>query len=318
MPYLPTTPAYEPSHMPPSNTQLIRFSLLPTSRIFALYTLVIATPAILIAVEALPSYQADLPCQLLVQLLHHVALTQIQHFRACPNDLPDIFGLPLHTTLSLLPGPILELLHSHFFYHFLEELPSKVLYPAFLQVYLSLTQAEQQHYRGQTGIRHSPPAIPLALRISSHPASPVPTLVANKTIDDQVIRIQIAEGQWITSLSSRVLVQHSCSCSPSTRCYVCSDLGHHGLACPMYTCPTCRESAPGHTAHHCLATQCDLCHQWGHSDDVCNLRICGRCDTLGHVVDNCPVNPLDQPTAQNTYSGTYSDDDDLNTLVDDD
>ena len=57
----------------------------------------------------------------------------------------------------------------------------------------------------------------------------------------------------------------------------------------MYTCPTCREAAPSHAAHHCLATQCNLCHRWGHSDNVCNLWICGRCNTSGHVVDNCLV-----------------------------
>ena len=133
------------------------------SRIFALYTLIIASPTILIAVEGLPSYQTNITCQLLVQLLHHVALAQIQHFRACPSDLPDVFGLPLRTTLSLLPGPILELLHANSFHHYLEELPSEVLYPAFQQVYLSLTRAEQQHYRGQTGTITSPTTLPLAL-----------------------------------------------------------------------------------------------------------------------------------------------------------
>ena len=70
-------------------------------------------------------------------------LAQIQHFRACPDDLPDAFGLPLHTTLSLLPGPVLELLHSHSFHCYLEELPSNVLYLAFHKIYLFLTQAEQ-------------------------------------------------------------------------------------------------------------------------------------------------------------------------------
>ena len=109
------------------------------SRVYALYTLIIATPAILITVKGLPSYQTDITCQLLIQLLHHIALTQIQHFRACPDDLPSIFGLPLCTTLSLLPGPVLELLHTHSFYHYLEELPVNVLYPTFRQIYLSLT-----------------------------------------------------------------------------------------------------------------------------------------------------------------------------------
>ena len=237
MPYLPTTSTYEPSHTPPSDSQPIQYSLLPTSRIHALYTLIIASPAILVAVEGLPSYQTDIACQLLVQLLHHVALAQIQHFQACPSDLPDVFGLPLRTTLSLLPGPILKLLHTHSFHHYLEELPSEVLYPAFRQVYLSLTRAKQQHYCGQTGTIPSPATLPLALRISSRPPSPTPSSV----VDDDVICIRVIEGQWITSSISRVLVQNSRPDSPNTQCYRCSDLGHHGLSCPMYTCPMLRE-----------------------------------------------------------------------------
>ena len=312
MPFLSTSRTHEPSHMPPLASQPIRFSLLPTSALYTLYTLVIASLAILIAVEGLPNYQTNLTCQLLVQILHLVALTQIQHFRACPNDLPDNVGLPLRATLSLLMGPILELLHTHSFHRHLEELPSEVLYPAFQQVYITLSRAKQHHYRGQTGTHTPSPAIPLALRISSRPASPAPT-----PINDDPIHIQITEGEWITSSSSRVLVQHSHSCSPSTQCYVCLDTGHHGLFCPMYCCPTCQETAPGHTAHHCLETQCDLCGRWGHTDEVCNFWICGRCDNPGHMVDNCPNNPLDEPDTRSTYGGTYSDDDDLNTLVDD-
>ena len=50
-----------------------------------------------------------------------------------------------------------------------------ILYPAFHQIYLFLTQAEQQHYHGQTTSSSSP--IPLALRISSCPTSPTPSLV---------------------------------------------------------------------------------------------------------------------------------------------
>ena len=113
------------------------------------------------------------------------------------------------------------------------------------------------------------------------------------------------------------LVQCSHSSSPNTLCYICSDFSHHGLFCPMYTCPICQETMLGHAAHHCLETQCGFCRWWGHSNDVCNLWICGRCNAMGHVVDNCPVNPLTQPDACSTYGGTYSDDDDLNTLVDD-
>ena len=313
MPYLSTSRTHEPSSTPPPDSQPIRFSLLPTSGIYTLYTIVVASPAILIAIEGLPGYQTDITCQLLVQLLHLVALAQIQHFRACPQDLPSGLGLLLRSTLSLLVGPTLSLLHIHSFQRHLEELPSEVLYPAFLQVYRTLSRAEQQHYHGQTGIHTSPPPIPLALRISSCPASPAPLSVA----EEDPIRIYIGDGQWITSSSSRVLVQQSDPSSPSTLCYVCSDTGHHGLSCPMYRCPTCQETAPGHAAHHCLETQCDLCHRWGHTDEVCNLRICGRCNNPGHVVDNCPVNLLDEPDARSTYGGTYSDDDDLNTLVDD-
>ena len=131
-------------------------------------------------------------------------------------------------------------------------------------------------------------------------------------------RIQVTEGQWIISSASQVLVHNSMPSTASTHCYICSNLSHHGTECSLYTCPTCCQMAPGHTAHHCLATQCNLCHQWGHSDDICNLWICGRCDEWGHVVDNCPINPLSQSEAQYTYAGSYLEDDDLNTLVDDD
>ena len=163
MPYLSTSRTHEPSCTPPTDSQPIRFSLLPTSGIYTLYTIVVASPAILIAIEGLPGYQTDITCQLLVQLLHLVALAQIQHFCACPQDLPSGLGLPLRATLSLLMGPILELLHTHSFQCHLEELPSEILYPAFLQVYRTLSRNEQQHYRGQTGILTSPSPIPLAL-----------------------------------------------------------------------------------------------------------------------------------------------------------
>ena len=139
MPYLSTSRTHEPSHTPLPDSQLIRFSLLPTSGIYTLYTLIATSPAILIAVERLPGYQTDLTCQLLVQLLHLTALAQIQHFCACPNNLPDSLGLLLCATLSLLVGPILELLHTYSFHRHLEELPSEVLYPAFRQVYLTLS-----------------------------------------------------------------------------------------------------------------------------------------------------------------------------------
>ena len=198
MPYLSTSRTHEPSSTPPPDSQPIRFSLLPTSGIYTLYTIIVASPTILIAIEGLPGYQTDITCQLLVQLLHLIALAQIQHFRACPQDLPSGLGLPLRSTLSLLMGPTLELLHIHSFQRHLEELPSEVLYPAFLQVYRTLSRAEQQHYRGQTGIHTSPPPIPLALRISSRPASPTPLSVT----EEDPIRIYIGDGQWITSSSS--------------------------------------------------------------------------------------------------------------------
>ena len=74
MSYLPTSSTYKPSHTPLPHSQPIWIALLSTSRVYALYTLVIATPAILITVEGLSSYQTDVTCQLLVQLLHHIVL----------------------------------------------------------------------------------------------------------------------------------------------------------------------------------------------------------------------------------------------------
>ena len=222
-----------PSHVILSNLSLLQiFPLAPTqlsacqdqspldiSDPRSLYTLVITTPSILIAIEGLPSYQADITCQLLVQLLHHITLTQIQHFRACPDNLPNVFGLPLHTTLSLLLGPVLKLLHTHSFYHCLEELPSNVLYLAFCQVYLYLTWAEQQHYH-ETWIAqpptHSSTPIPLALWILSCPTFPAPSAI-NK---EDVIQIQVAEGQWITFSASRVLIHNFLPSIANTHCYI--------------------------------------------------------------------------------------------------
>ena len=80
MPYLSTSRTHKPSSTPLPDSQPIRFSLLPTSGIYTLYTLIIASPTILITVEGLPEYQTDITCQLLVQLLHLIALAQIQHF----------------------------------------------------------------------------------------------------------------------------------------------------------------------------------------------------------------------------------------------
>ena len=143
MPYLLTTSTYEPPHLPLPDSVSIQTCLLPTSCIHALFILVVTTPAILIVIEGLPSYQQDVPCQLLVQLLHHVALAQLQHFRVCPDDPPASFGLPLCTTLSLLPGLILNLLISHSFHCYLEELSTNILHPTFSEIFLSLTQAKQ-------------------------------------------------------------------------------------------------------------------------------------------------------------------------------
>ena len=166
MPYLPVTPSYEPLRSPPPDSVPIQVCLLPMSCIHTLkFILVIATPAILITIERLSSHQQDVPCQLLIQLLHHIALTQLQHFRACPDDLPTSFGLPLCTTLSLLPGPVLDLLVSHSFHRYLEELPTNILHPAFTEIFLSLTQAEQRSYLEQVRPLSSPATLPLALRI---------------------------------------------------------------------------------------------------------------------------------------------------------
>ena len=66
MPYLLTTPTYEPPHLPLLDSVPIQICLLPTSHIHALFILVVTTPIILITVKGLPSYQQDIPCQLLV------------------------------------------------------------------------------------------------------------------------------------------------------------------------------------------------------------------------------------------------------------
>ena len=167
MPYLPTTPSYKPPHLPPPNSVPIQIHLLPTSCIHTFFILAVTTPVILIAIKGLPSYQQDIPCQLLVQLLHHVALTQLQHFRVCPDDLPTSFGLPLHTTLSLLPGPILDLLVFHFFHHYLEELPTNVLHPTFAEIFLSLTKLSNTVTWNKSDL--SPPLSPCPWPFTSHP-----------------------------------------------------------------------------------------------------------------------------------------------------
>ena len=96
--YFPTPSSYKPFHMPLSNSQPIQVALLSTSQVYTLYTLIITTPAILIAVKGLPSYQVDITCQLLVQLLitSHLYKSSISK----PAQTTYLTPLASHFTLS--------------------------------------------------------------------------------------------------------------------------------------------------------------------------------------------------------------------------
>ena len=104
----------------------------------------------------------------------------------------------MYFTLDALPTHILNVLHSHGFRTFIEELEPRVIYPIFHRIYLSLPQNQRDAYlerveqflfsQPQTRDSTSPVPIPppaLATHLSSPPPSETPTVVAD---DDEAYK----------------------------------------------------------------------------------------------------------------------------------
>ena len=125
-------------------------TLLPNYAVHLLYTGILANPIALRTVEDLPLYNEHLICQELIRLFHLVSSMQHYHALLDPSDLPAPFGIPLRTSLNALPVRILNILHLHGFHTFVKQVPSKVLYPTFQQVFLSMTIEERNCYLEQT------------------------------------------------------------------------------------------------------------------------------------------------------------------------
>ena len=151
-----------------SSTSLLRSrrvvpTLLPNYTVHLLYTGILANPITLRAIEDLPLYDKDLICQELIRLFHLVSSMQRYHALSAPSNLPTPFGIPLRTSLNTLLGCILNILHLHGFHTFVERVPSKILYPMFRQVFLTMTLEERNLYLEQTELPAaiSPPPIPI-------------------------------------------------------------------------------------------------------------------------------------------------------------
>ena len=115
--------------------------------------------------------------------------------------------------------------------------------------------------------------------------------------------IQLGNNRPVISAPT-CLLNIPISCHPAsalTECFQCSGTGHYCEDCPLYVCPHCHLSAPGHPQTACLSTQCDLCSRWGHSDRFCPTRTCNICDRGGHVIDDCPLNILSPEQATHIF-----------------
>ena len=101
----------------------------------------------------------------------------------------------------------------------------------------------------------------------------------------------LPSGQHILSSSTHVLpdVILCQPANPLTECFYCHNLDHYQEDCPIYHCPHCHLSAPGHPQCLCLSTQCNLCQNWGHSDQFCPGRHCNSYNTFRHMLDDCRV-----------------------------
>ena len=227
--------------------------------------------------------------------------------------------------LARLPDRILSILHLHGFHSFVERVPPAVIYPTFRRIFLTMTMAQRDHYISQSELppHQSPSPIPVP-----PPCSPTASLLAQLSspalsdtsssltavdpeygLDEDAVNanrsfvVQLGDNRPVISAPTRLL-HVPISRRPAsalTECFRCSGTGHYREDCPLYVCPHCHVSAPGHPQTSCLSTQCDFCSRWGHSARFCPARMCNLCDQGGHVTDDCLIAVLSPEQATHIF-----------------
>ena len=309
----------------PLRSRRVYPTYLPTFAAHSLYAAILANPIVLCAVEDLPLFQEDLISQELVRLFHDVATAQRYHALSAPQDLPTDFGVPLRMLLAQLPDRILSILHLHGFHSFVERIPPATIYPIFRHVFLSMTMEHRDHYltqselpplRTPSPIPVPPPRSPttsLLARISSpalsDTSSSLTAVDPEYSLDEDAVNanrsfvVQLGDNHPVLSAPTRLLNVPITRrpASALTECFRCLGAGHYREDCPLYICPHCHASAPGHPQTSCLSTQCDFCSRWGHSARFCPARMCNLCDRGGHIADDCPTAVLSPEQATHIF-----------------
>ena len=234
--------------------QQVYLSFLPTHATHLLYAAVLDTPHVLVLLEENELFEEDSITHELIHLFHGVA--QAQRLQALGEH-----NAPLRFALDALPTHILNVLHSHRFGTFIEELEPRIIYPIFHRIYLSLPQNQHDAYleqveqflfsQPQTRDSTSPVPIPppaLATCLSSPPPSETPTIIADDdeayespTIPvptDQTRTIHLPNGTDIISLPTQVIPHPEqirlTPASPNTVCFQCFRNGHYREDCTEY------------------------------------------------------------------------------------
>ena len=229
-------------------------SFLPTHATHLLYAAVLDTPHVLVLLEGNKLFEEDSITHELIHLFHGVA--RAQRLQALGEH-----NTPLCFALDALPTHILNILYSHGFRTFIEELEPCIIYPIFHRIYLSLPQNQHDAYlerveqfllsqpqtRDSTSpVPISPPA--LATRLSSPPPSETPTIIADDdeayespTIPaptDQTQTIHLPNGMDIISSPTQVIPRpeqiHLTPASSNTICFQCFRNGHYKEDCTEY------------------------------------------------------------------------------------
>ena len=179
-----------------------------------------------------------------------------------------------------------------------------------------LTQSKLPPLRTPSPILVPPPRSPtmsLLARISSpalsDTSSSLTAIDPEYGLDEDAVNanrsfvVQLGDNRPVLSAPTRLL-NVPITCRPAsalTECFRCLGAGHYRKDCPLYICPHCHASAPGHPQTSCLSTQCDFCSRWGHSTRFCPARMCNLCDQGGHVADDFPVAVLSPEQATHIF-----------------
>ena len=149
------------------------------------------SPHLLLLLKNNPLYEDDIIIHELICLFHGISHAQCLQL-ASGNDTSLCF------TLDILPTHVLNILHSHGFGTFIENIESHIIYPVFCHIYLSLPQDQHDAYLTHVNqfllyaphTLQSPSPIPipplsLASQISSPSLSETSTAMAINGNDDQ-------------------------------------------------------------------------------------------------------------------------------------